>query len=298
MVVNVMLGIILVLVVLVLLIVISRSRRITSSEIEAAILKGWMELKLDEKLGKISEIANNIAESHMRLENLLRVPTARGTFGELGLETILRDQLPPDMYGIREEVFEGKRPDAYIKSTVGIICIDSKFPLENFRKMVEAKDEATEKEFKKKFREDVRRHLNKIAADYVRPEFGTAGFAFAYIPSEGVHYYLLTEELDMMREFATRGVIITSPLTLAQRIELIKAGVEAKKLSEEAARIRKDLVVLNRIFGEIDRDWQTFYGHLRNAFNKARDIDDKYSRLKDEFERITKGTVSCHDAWD
>jgi len=221
---------------------------------------------------------------------MLRVPTERASFGELTLETILSDQLPPDMFGIRERILDGKTPDAHMNSTVGLICIDSKFPLDNYRNMLEAEDEAEKERFKRQFlRQDVQSHLNKISDDYVCPEKGSAEFAFAYIPSEAVYYFLVNEAFDMLRDYTKRGIQVVSPLTLSHKIELIKAGVHAKKLSEDAEKVSKQIAGLSQRFGDIDEKWRVFYNaHLRNVGNKADELDEAYKKLREEFDRISK----------
>jgi len=222
---------------------------------------------------------------------MLRVPTQRADFGELSLEVILSDQLPPDMYGIREVTFDGKRPDAHIRSTVGIICIDSKFPLDNYRRMLEAQEPTEKEKFRNQFlKHDVPNLLNKIADDYVCPQKGSAEFAFAYIPSEAVYYFLVTEAFEMLRDYSrTKGVQVVSPLTLTHKVELIKAGVHAKKLSEEAEKVRKLLLSLSQRFEDIDENWRVFYNtHLRNAVNRAEELDLTYKKLREEFERVSK----------
>lgn len=193
------------------------------------------------------------------------------------------------MFGIRERILDGRIPDAHIKSTVGVICIDSKFPLENYRRMVEAEDPEEKEKKKKQFLEDIRSHFNKIASDYVCPEKGSAEFAFAFIPSESVYYFLVTEFYDTLREYTAKGVQAVSPLTLAHRIELIKAGVHARRLSEQAESIRNNIARLSRRFGEINKNWQVFYEtHLRNAAKKAEELDSAYKRLREEFDRISQ----------
>lgn len=107
--------------------------------------------------------------------------------------------------------------------------------------MIEIEDSQEKERFKHDFRKDVQSHLNKIAEDYVCPEAGSAEFAFAYIPSEAVYYSSANEEFEMLRDYAKRGVQVVSPLTLSHKIELIKAGVHAKKLSEDAENVKKEL---------------------------------------------------------
>ncbi|NPA35025.1 MAG: DNA recombination protein RmuC [Chlorobi bacterium] len=264
-----------------------RGTRVESTELESALLKAWESTGIAQKLGELNTHTKEIKELHKSIETMLRIPSARGAFGEITLEKILSDQLPPDMFGIRQRLPNGKIPDAFIKSTAGVICIDSKFPLDNYRKMMETNDAEEKEIYKNAFFKNMREHLEKIANDYVRPAEGTADFAFAYIPSEAVYWFLVTEGYDLLKEFAIRGVQVVSPLTLSHKIELIKAGVHAQKLSEEAEQVYKSLLRLKELFEEVDDAWRVFYHrHLRNLNSKAEEINHLYDRVRNEFDRI------------
>ncbi len=215
-----LLGVAIALLLMLLYFVIKRGG-VEPKDIKLAISQVLKESGLDEQIGRLTTYADNIQSDYRTLEQMLRAPVERASLGEIGLQQILSDQLPQDIFGIRKEILGGKVPDAHIKSTVGIICIDSKFPLENYRKMVEEKDPKVKEDLKGKFIGDVRRHLDKIARDYVCPQNGSAEFAFAYIPSESVYYFLVTEAYDVLREYTKRGVQVVSPLTLSHKIELI-----------------------------------------------------------------------------
>ena len=272
-----------------LMLLVYRRSRVEARDIEPAISRAWQDSGLDQRLGEMSAHVRDIRDTHASVEQMLRVPKERASFGELSLETILADQLPPDMFGIRHRVFDGKVPDAHIKSTVGLICIDSKFPLDNYRAMLETTHDSIRETYRKQFIRDVQGHLGKIAADYVCPDKGSAEFAFAYIPSEGVYYFLVTEAYEMLRDYARQGVQVVSPLTLGHKVELIKTGVHARKLSEEAGRVRQDILRLSRQFEEIDEVWRVLYdSHIRNTGNKAQELDQAYRRLRDEFSHISR----------
>ena len=146
-----------------------KSKKVEPKDVEAAISGTWIKLGLDEKIGAVESHAKDIRDGYKSFEQMLRVPTERASFGEFSMETIFADQLPQDMYGIRERTLDGKIPDAYIRSTVGIICIDSKFPLYNFGKMLDAEDVKVKEVLKKQFIRDIQGHLDKIACDYVCP---------------------------------------------------------------------------------------------------------------------------------
>lgn len=285
---QILLAIVVILLVVLILLVV-RGKSVKPRDIEDAVSSTWAKLGLGEKIGTLTVHAQDIRSCHRSIEQMLRVPTERAALGEISLETILSDQLPPDMFGIRKMILDGKIPDAHIRSTVGLICIDSKFPLENYRRMMEVEDSREKEGFQSDFRRDVRNHLNKIAEDYICPGEGSADFAFAYIPSEGVYYFLVNREFEMLRDFTKRGVQVVSPLTLSHKIELIKAGVHAKKLSEEAENVRNDLNAISQRFSDIDELWRVFYStHLRNAEERAEELDRAYKKLRDEFDRVSR----------
>jgi DNA recombination protein RmuC len=219
---------------------------------------------------------------------MLRSPTGRASFGELSLEVLLTDQLPAGYFGIREKCFAGKIPDAHIKSTDGLVCIDSKFPLDNFARMCICVEGQKEREtLLKQFLKDAERHLKKVADDYVQPEYGTAAFALVYIPSEAVYYVLATEGYDLLRQYIPLGVQVVSPLLLGHKLELLKLGIRALRLNENAQQVSVALQALARRFENIEEAWRVFYAtHLRNLESKAGDIDEAYMQLHKEFHRI------------
>ncbi|MFB6095034.1 MAG: DNA recombination protein RmuC, partial [Halodesulfurarchaeum sp.] len=268
---GVLLGVFLV---LVLLVQVRRAVRTADETIDtdtltAALGRTLSELEFSESVSRIEDRAAEISELHRDLDQMLRNPRERGEFGEEQLEVMLRDHLPPDMFGIREQVVGSKTPDAHIRTGEGIVPIDSKFSLDRYEKYLEADDPEEAREHKRAFRDAVHGQLEKIEADYVRPEAGTTSFAFAYIPSESVYYHLITEEYDLLREFTKRGVQVVSPLTFGHKLELLKAGVQAQKLSEEAQVVLSRLEELDSRFEAIESEWATLERHLSNAESKA-----------------------------
>ena len=142
--------------------------------------------KLDGTAAQMLQQANNLS----RLEQALRPPKARGGFGELLLGKLLADTLPPDAYQLQFTFRSGERVDAVIKAEK-LLPVDSKFPLDNFERLVttEGDDERTLHE--RAFARDVKGHVDAIATKYVRPAENTFDFAFMYLPSESVYYELV-----------------------------------------------------------------------------------------------------------
>ena len=164
--------------------------------------------------------------------------------------------------------------------------------------MIETSDPNEKENFQKQFKRDIQSHLNKIADDYIHPDKGSAEFAFAYIPSESIYYYLVTELPDVLIDYTKKGVQVTSPITLAHKIALIKAGVHAKKLSEEAEQLKKDLENLGTLFCLVDSRWQLVKKHFNNADKASANLDKTFEKLKTEFEKITSCTLNLEESYE
>ncbi|NIO37130.1 DNA recombination protein RmuC [Candidatus Bathyarchaeota archaeon] len=285
----------LVILVLVMLVILLRlPSRLGKISLDQEIVKGavatcWKELGIDQDIGAIKERANDIQDATQSLENLFRVTRGRGEYGEFQLEQILKDILPAKHVHIRKRVAKiGKIPDAHIVTPQGIICIDSKFPLDNYRNMLAATDEASRERLGVTFCSDVKAHIEKIKTDYVKPEEGTTPFAFGFIPSEAVYQYLTECQMSLVAESAAEGVLTVSPATLAINLNLLAVGLKATEISERAEQIQRNLGKLSRSMGEVEDAWGTLYTHIKNAYSKAGEVDKKQSRLKVTFEQITE----------
>jgi DNA recombination protein RmuC len=261
---------------------------VETDQLRAALSESLSSMEFDQTVSRLEERAAAIETLHEDFDRLLRAPRERGEFGEAQLEAMLDDHLHPGMYGIREQVVDGKTPDAHVETPEGIVPIDSKFPLDRFERSLEADDPPVQAEHERAFRDAVEENLAKIERDYVRPEAGTTAFAFAYVPSESVYYHLITEEYDLLREYTKRGVQVVSPLTLGHKLELLKSGAQAKQLSEEAEAVLDRLQELGNRFEAVEDEYATLKGHVDNAAKRAEDVDGELSALRSAFDRIDR----------
>jgi DNA recombination protein RmuC len=246
--------------------------------------------QLDQSIGQLRTYAEDVRSDYRRLDRMLRSPTEKGSLGEMSLESMLVDQLPKERYGIQKECLNGKKPDAHIKSLDGdIICIDSKFSLTNYAKMQETEDEKLREHYKKQFLRDMKHGLSEVASKYVCPGEGSAGFAFAYIRSEAVYYFLQTdtEGWEMLRDYIKQGVLTVSPITMSLAVELISRGIRDVKLNEDAKEVRGFLQVLAKRFYEIEEAWRVYAKHFGNLQAKELEIDRAYKQLRQFFNWIT-----------
>ena len=160
--------------------------------------------KIHERLGKVDEATTQMlerAKDLARLEQALRPPKARGGFGELLLENLLRDRLPPAAYEMEHTFDSGERVDALVLVDRSI-PIDSKFPLDNYNRLVEAESDDERTLAERQFARDVKQHIEAIASKYIRPDEGTYDFAFMYIPVEAVYYELACGKTGALLAYA------------------------------------------------------------------------------------------------
>jgi DNA recombination protein RmuC len=294
MMIEVLIGLVLLLLLVVIVILLKQSGKLEKPTLDQEAVKGaiatcWKELGIDQDIGAIKERAGDILQTSQSLENLFKVTRGRGEYGEFQLEHVLKDILPSQYVHIRERIPQiGKIPDAHIVTPKGTICIDSKFPLDNYRKMLETKDENQQAILAATFRNDVRPHIEKIKNDYVKPEEGTMPFAFCFIPSEAVYQYLTECEMSLVAEAAGQGVLLVSPATLAVNLNLLSVGLNATEISEKAEQIQKNLGKLSKSLTEVEDSWSTLYTHIKNAYSKAGEVNEKQGRLRLTFEQITE----------
>jgi len=263
-------------------------------KMRGAISESWQKLELDKTIGSVESQMKSVQEQtkeledlHTDIETMLTSNQQRGEFGERKLETILSSHLPSSMYGLQEQVVGTKKPDAYIDSSAGKICIDAKFPLDRYRKMQNAETEQARDKHRKKFKKAVEKTLNQVSKKYVKPEKGTTDFAFEFVPSEAVYYYLVNEEYGLLEKYIKQGVQVSSPLTLGHKLELVKSDLRMEELTERAEEVRGELDNLQTEFQKFEDDWSKFYdSHLSHLTSKADDLNSDFRSLKKRFDQV------------
>jgi DNA recombination protein RmuC len=203
--------------------------------------------KLNERLdkaavviGAVQKELGTVQERFKGFEefNELLHPKMRGNIGEKILEDMLGQVFPKEQYGLQHKFKGGETVDAIIKTQAGIIPIDSKFPLENFKQLTRAETEEARKTATRDFVKAVKKHIDDISKKYILPEEGTVNFAVMYVPSENVYYQILTDdENDLLEHAKTKGVLMTSPHAFFNFLRVILMGLERSKLQEQAQKI-------------------------------------------------------------
>ncbi len=252
--------------------------------------------KVSEKLGELSKTSEQIHEvgkNIATLQEILRPPKLRGGLGEQFLGELLSQILPPEFFTLQYTFSSGERVDAVVRIGEKLVPIDSKFPLDNFKRVVECKADEERKTYQKIFYRDVKKHIDDIANKYILPQEGTYDFALLYIPAENVYYETITkdesfgEEKGVLNYALKKRVIPVSPNSFYAYLQVIILGLKGLQIEKDALKIQALLSGLKKDIGGFQEDFQLVGKHLVNAVNKfeeARRRLDKFSFKLDQIE--------------
>ncbi len=229
--------------------------------------------EITEEITSVKEIGREtgkFAEQLKSLQDILKNPKQRGILGEYYLETVLKNVLPPGMYKMQHGFANGEIVDAAVYVNDKLVPIDSKFSLENYNRLVNC--EPSEKAaFEKAFVNDLKLRITETAK-YIRPEEGTMDFAFMFIPSEGIYYDLLTnqvgggEEENLIQRAAGKyKVIIVSPTSFLAYLQTVLQGLKALQIEKQAEEIQKRVGELGKHLSA----YETYYQKLGTALGTA-----------------------------
>jgi DNA recombination protein RmuC len=245
-----------------------------------------------------------IAEQLNNLEKVLKNQKQRGNLGEASLELVMSNILPPGAYAMQYEFPGGETVDAIIRTKEGFIPVDAKFPLENYSRINDEKDDIRRVEFEEAFKRDLKKRIDETSK-YVRPKDGTLPFAFMYIPAEGIYYDLLNDGIGAVNtrnllDYAQneRKVIIVSPTTFAAYLQSVLYGFKAFKIEEQAKDIAKNVEALSRhlkayedYHKRLGASLSTTVNHFNASYKELGKIDKDVLKITDTSVGIEIGAV-------
>ncbi len=244
---------------------------------------------LSEATKKVFEVGKDIAS----LQEILRSPKLRGGLGELFLGELLAQIFPPAYFALQHKFKSGEAVDAVIKLGNSLVPVDAKFPLENFRRIVETASEDDRKTAKRKFISDVKKHIDAITGKYILPDEGTFDFALMYIPAENVYYELIIkdESLDtdkgLLHYAFAKRVIPVSPNSFYAYLQTILLGLKGMHVEKQALEILKSLARLSGDFDKFKSDFELVGKHLTNVKTKYDDADKKLAKFSDRLQGLS-----------
>ena len=241
-------------------------------------------------LGEATRRMEQVGRDIAGLEQILRAPKMRGGFGETLLERLLAEILPSGSYRLQHTFRSGDKVDAAIVVAGRLVPVDSKFPLENFRRMLEEPDEERRRQSRRAFLKDVRGRVDEIARKYIVPDEETFEFALMYIPAENVYYEVIlrdeTGEDSLLGYALAHRVVPVSPNSFYAYLQVILLGLRGLRIEQNAREI---LGVLGRLQADAARlreHFDTLGRHITNAKNKYDETTTSLARLEGKIEDV------------
>lgn len=230
--------------------------------------------QVQKNIGEMSEIGRGMKD----LQEFLRSPKLRGNIGEQVLKELLGQMLPKQSFHLQYSFKSGAIVDAAIKTAAGIIPVDSKFPMENFRQMTTARTETEKNKFNREFSKDIRRHIDDIAKKYILTEEGTIDYALMYVPSEAV-YYEVVNDADLFDYAGKKRVLPVSPMTFYAYMKAILMSFEGQKIEARARQILQAIRAVQRDYNKVEDNLSVLSRHLNNAYNQMHNVLSGFTLL-------------------
>ena len=246
--------------------------------------------KLTQRTEQIQEVGKNISS----LQDLLRAPKFRGGFGELLLERLLADILPHANYSLQHEFRNGETVDAVIRIGGNLVPIDSKFPLEDFQRILAVESEEEQAALRRQFTRTIKKHIDAVTK-YILPDENTFDFALMYIPAENVYYETIlrghAEESEIYSYSLQKRVIPVSPNSFYAYLQVIILGLKGLHIEKTARDILGHLGRLQGDLQDFQEDYTTLGGHIRHATQKYDDAATKLARLGDKLQIVSEAPM-------
>lgn len=262
--------------------------------------------EVTEKLTKLDETNKQVINFSGQLQNLqdiLKNPKQRGILGEYYLKTVLDNVLPPGSYQMQYPFSDKVIVDAVVFVDKRIIPIDSKFSLENYNRILEARDPAEKKRYEAALVADLKIRIDETSK-YVKPEENTMDFAFMFIPSEAVYYDLLINKVgavaddtrNLIHYAGQKKVIIVSPTSFLAYLQTVLQGLKNQKISEQAKDIIKQVENLRKHLASYEDYFDRLGKNLGTAVNMYNNAGKEFAKIDKDFLRITGDKIGVEPA--
>jgi DNA recombination protein RmuC len=260
-----------------------------AATIEVALSASLEKKGIAAQIGEFGSASKELKSVATDFNRMMLKKSSRASWGEWAMEEELKEIF--SSVQIRKNVPEiGKIPDAHVRIDGKILCIDSKFILDSFEKYhdtPETKEKAREG-LMKQFEKDVKGHIEKIKEDYVQPGKGTHPVAYMFIPSNSVYDFLIVNCEALIRDGASAGVIICSPMTLIANMHMLRMATIASSMSSMHAEILAAHERITKEFSELETEWGKLSNHAKNLTGKVAPVAAKVSTLSGEISGLRR----------
>jgi DNA recombination protein RmuC len=256
------------------------------------------------RLDETNKQVVNFADQLQSLQDILKNPKQRGVLGEYYLETLLKNVLPPGSYQMQYPFKDGTIVDAAVFVKDKVIPVDSKFSLENYNRLVEARDGAEKERLEKLFVNDLKNRIIETSK-YIQPEQGTTDFAFMFIPHEAIYYDLLinkvgavTEDTEnlVQRAAGKYHVIIVSPTSFLAYLQTVLQGLKALQIEETAKELRQGVGALAKHLLSYEEYLKKLGTHLGTTVNMYNSAYKEFGKIDRDVMKISGTAMNVEPA--
>lgn len=234
------------------------------------------------ELGQVQEIGHTLRD----FQDLLRSPKLRGGIGEQVLKDLLAEVLPKNNFQFQYHFRGGEIVDAIIKTKQGLIPIDSKFPLESFRKFQQSNEKEERERLEREFIRDIKKHIEDISKKYILPSEGTVDFALMYIPSESIYYEIMMNQPDLLDYGYRRKVYFVSPNSFYFFLKTIMMALEGAKIEEASRMILDSLRSIRQETLKFEEELNILFSHINKTKSASERVISRFSRLSSKIENL------------
>ena len=243
-----------------------------------------------EKIKGTNEQVLTFANQMKTLEKILGNQKQRGILGEIQLENLLANVLPPELFQMQYSFSNNEAVDAIIKVGEFVIPIDAKFSLDNYNKMIESDETDAERlnDLERKFKNDIKNRIDETSK-YIRPNEGTVDYAYMFIPADGLYQDLLNNKVgslkinqrDLVSYAYQKKVMIVSPMSLFPMLQVTSKALNNMKVEESIQEIQMNIEKL----GNHLKSYLTYHEKLGNSLST---VVNHYNVSNKEFKKIDK----------
>jgi DNA recombination protein RmuC len=238
---------------------------------------------IDQAQEKITELSGNV----VTLQDILNDKRSRGAFGEVQLNSLIRNVLPENHFSLQHTFSNNTRVDCllYLPEPTGNVAIDAKFPLESYRTMTDTNTGSADKRIaEKQFKQDVKKHIDDIATKYIIPG-ETADGAVMFLPAEAVFSEIHAHHPDLVDLAHKRHVWIVSPTTMMAILSTARAVIKDEATQKQVHIIREHLGLLAKDFDRFETRMENLSKHINQA---QKDVDQVHASSKKITSRFNK----------
>ena len=252
-----------------------------------------------EKIKGTNEQVLGFANQMKTLEKILSNQKQRGILGEIQLENLLSNVLPPELFSMQYSFNNGEVVDAIVKVGDFIIPIDAKFSLDNYNKMIESEDKMEIENLEKSFKEDIKKRIDETSK-YIRPNEKTTDYAYMFIPADGLYQDLLNSRVgtlkinskDLVSYAYTKKVMIVSPMSLFPMLQITVKALHNMKVERSIEDIQKNIEKLSNHMNAYKDAHDSLGKTIRTVVNHFNKSSKEFNKIDKDIIKISSGKNS------